>query len=111
MKKAIVSLLAMSSTALASAGSAAASEQDFLDSIASLNHYAIECAGCADDALDVGYKVCRAFDAGGETAAVQAVLNSYNRDDSPNRDYYATLFAQYAAYELCPQHNGEIEPI
>ncbi|GAB3227036.1 DUF732 domain-containing protein [Mycolicibacterium hippocampi] len=111
MKKLLISTLAALGVALAGAPVAGASENAFVKAIDSLDHYAIECAGCAKDALDVGYRVCQAFDAGGDTAAIQEVLNSYNGDDSPNRHYYATLFAQYSAYELCPQHNGEIGTI
>ena len=58
----------------------------------------------------MGYRVCAAFDHG-ETAAIQAVRTAYNRDDSDSAEYYATLFAQYAARELCPQHDGKIGPI
>jgi Protein of unknown function (DUF732) len=111
MKKPTFTLFAGIVVALGTAGTASASEADFVDAIASLDHYAIECPGCAQDALDVGYRVCAAFGTGGETAAIQEVLNSYNADTSPNRNYYANLFAQYSAYELCPQHNGQIGPI
>lgn len=104
-------LLVVAGIGLATAPVAGASEDAFVMAIDSLDHYAIECPGCAQDALDVGYRVCQAFDAGGDTAAIQEVLTSYNSDDSPNPEYYATLFAQYSAYELCPQHNGEIGPI
>lgn len=103
--------LAVAGIGLAGAPVASASEDGFLKAIDSLDHYAIECPGCAEDALGVGRRVCAAFDSGGEAAAVQEVLDSYNADDSPKKNYYATLFAQYSAVELCPEHNGEIEPI
>jgi hypothetical protein len=110
MKKMLIGVLAAPILALSGAPVAAASEQDFVNAIASLGHYAITCEGCAQDAIAVGYKVCSAF-SNGEAAAVQAVLNSYNADTSSSRNYYANLFAQYAAYELCPQYNGQIGPI
>ncbi|MCV7170928.1 DUF732 domain-containing protein [Mycobacterium manitobense] len=111
MTKLVLTMLAAAGMGLAGAPMAGASEDGFLKAIDSLNHYAIECPGCAEDALDVGRRVCAAFDSGGEAAAIQEVLLSYNGDDSPNRNYYATLFAQYSAVELCPEHNGEIGPI
>jgi hypothetical protein len=64
-----------------------------------------------NETVEVGYRVCRAFDRGGDVAAIQEVMAAYNRDDSSSREYYATLFAQSAAFELCPEHNGEIGPI
>lgn len=109
MKKLLIPLVAVLSLVLAPA--AQASEQDFVDAIASLDHYAIGCPGCAQDALSVGYRACSAFSNGGESAAIREVLRSYNSDTSSSREYYATLFAQYAAHELCPQHDGEIGPI
>jgi hypothetical protein len=85
-----------------------ASESGFVKAVDSLGHYAIGCPGCAQDAINVGYKACAAWDQGGQKAAIQTVLKSYNTDGS---EYYATLFAQYAGQELCPKHSGEIGPI
>lgn len=111
MTKLPIALMAGIGIALAEAPVAAASEDAFIEAIDSLDYYAITCPGCAQDALDVGYRVCKAFDAGGETAAIQEVLRSYNGPDQTNPEYHATLFAQYAADELCPQHQGKIGPI
>lgn len=111
MTKMLIGLLTALGLALGTAGTASASEDAFIKAIDSLDYYAIECPGCAHDALDVGYKACAGFDAGGDTAAIQAVLDSYNGPGQDNAHYYATLFAQYSAYELCPQHNGEIGQI
>lgn len=111
MSKLFITVLAVLGLALGTAATASADESDFVSSIASLHHYAIDCPGCAQDALDVGYKACDAFDRGGSTAAVQAVLKAYNGPDQTNSEYYATLFAQYAAHQLCPKHDGEIGPI
>lgn len=111
MTKLMIMTLAALGIALGTAAIASASEQAFIEAIDSLDHYAIECPGCAQDALDVGYRVCAAFDSSGKNAAIQAVLDSYNGPSQTNAHYYATLFAQYSAYELCPQHDGEIGPI
>lgn len=107
----IITALAGIGIAVAGAPVAAASEQAFVEAIDSLEYYATGCPGCDQDALEVGYRVCSAFDAGGSAAAIREVLNSYNGPGQNNPEYYAYLFAQYSAYELCPQHNGEIGPI
>ena len=106
-----IAILASLGLALGTAATASADEAGFIEAIDSLDHYAIECAGCAQDAVNVGYRACAAFNRGGDQAAVQAVLDSYNADTAGSRNYYATLFAQYAAYQLCPEHDGEIGPI
>lgn len=111
MTKFVGSAILFFGLAVMAAPPASADEAGFLDSIASLDHYAIDCPGCAQDALDVGYRVCAAFDVGGESAAIGEVRRSYNGPGQTNAEYYATLFAQYAAHELCPQHDGEIGPI
>jgi len=90
---------------------AQASESGFVKAVDSLNHYAIGCPGCAQDAISVGYRACAAWDEGGERAAIQTVMKAYNSDTSGSPEYYATLFVQYAGQELCPKHAGEIGPI
>lgn len=109
--KLLIGLLAATGIAFGTAPGASASEDAFIQAIGSLNYYAIECPGCAQDALNVGYRVCKAFDSGGQSAAVNAVLKAYNGPGQSNAEYHATLFATYAAHELCPQHDGEIAPI
>jgi hypothetical protein len=111
MTKSLITLLAAVGIALAGAPVATASEDAFVEAIRALEYYAIDCPGCAQDALDVGYRVCDAFDTAGKAAAIQEVLRSYNGPGQKNAEYHATLFAQYSAYELCPQHNGEIGQI
>lgn len=111
MLKLLATIVAVLSLALGTAATASADEAGFIDAIDSLDYYAIECPGCAQDAIDVGYRACAGFDRGGDNAAIRAVLDSYNGPGQRSPEYYATLFAQYAAYQLCPEHNGEIGPI
>lgn len=96
---------------LGTAPVASADEAGFLDGIRSLDHYALECDRCEQDAVDVGRRACKAFDLGGDRAAIATVRKAYNGDTSDSAEYYATLFAQYASFELCPEHEGEIGPI
>jgi hypothetical protein len=112
MAKLMPILLSVAAIGLAGAPVAQADEQGFVDAIASHGHYAVgPPEWINDDLVKLGYRVCEAFDRGGDTAAVQTVLTAYNGDTSESADYYATLFAQSAAYELCPEHNGEIGSI
>lgn len=111
MSKFFLALVIVLGLSLGTSATASADEATFIDSVASLGYYAIECPGCTQDAVDVGYRACAGFDRGGADTAVQAVLDSYNGPGQKNPEYYATLFAQYAAYQLCPEHNGEIGPI
>ena len=106
MTKLLAGLIALFALAAVTASPASADEAGFVRAIDSLDYYAIRCAGCAQDAIEVGYRACDGFDRAGDTAAIQAVLDSYNGPGQKNPDYYATLFAQYAAYQLCPEHNG-----
>ncbi|WP_094287979.1 DUF732 domain-containing protein [Mycobacterium lehmannii] len=104
-------LLAVLSISLVTAGPASASEDAFIEAIDSIDYYAVNCPECAEEALEVGYRVCDAFDAGGGAqGAVAEVLRSYNGPGS-HPGYYAHLFAQYSAYELCPQHSDVIGQI
>lgn len=108
MTKLLVAVLAVTGIGLATAGSASADESGFIEAINAVGHYSTV---YPNETVQVGYRVCSAFDRGGDAAAVQEVLKAYNRDDSASREYYATLFAQSAAYNLCPRHRGEIGPI
>lgn len=108
MSKLLTTLLALSGLALGTAATASADEASFIEAIEALDHYSTV---YPDETVQVGYRVCRAFDLGGDTAAVATVRKAYNGDTSESANYYATLFAQYAAYQLCPEHNGEIGPI
>ncbi|BBY28135.1 hypothetical protein GCM10023114_58170 [Mycolicibacterium sediminis] len=47
--------------ALGTAATASADEAGFVSSVDSLNYYALDCPGCAQDAVDVGYRACAAF--------------------------------------------------
>ncbi len=111
-KAALAAALSLATASLVTAPAAlAADEAGFIAAVESLDHYATGCPGCAQEAVSVGYRACRGFDLGGSTAAVQAVKDAYNADTSEHREYYATLFAQYASMYLCPQHQGEIGQI
>lgn len=109
--KTLVAALAAVGIGLAAAPTASADEQGFIAAVDSLGHYATTAPGTADEAVVVGYRACAGFDNGGSAAAVRAVRQAYNGDTSESADYYATLFAQQAAYNLCPQHLGAIGPI
>lgn len=111
MTKMLLAAFAVAGIALGTAAPASADEVDFIGAISALDYYAIDCSGCAQDAVDVGYWACAGFDRGGSPEAVRAVLDAYNGPGQRNLNYYATLFAQYAASELCPEHKGEIGPI
>lgn len=108
--KVLISLLAVCGLAFGTAATASADDGTFVDAIASLNHYAITCAGCDRDAINVGDKVCTAF-VNGKQAAIQAVQDSYDGPGQTNEEYYATLFAQFAAHDLCPKYDGQIGPV
>jgi len=111
MSKLFLAVLATFGVALGTAATASASEQSFISAVDSLDYYAIDCPGCAQDAVSVGYKACAGFAQGGSNAAVAAVLRAYNGPGQENAEYHATLFAQYAGQELCPQYGNEIGPI
>lgn len=111
MTKTFVAALAVAGIALGTAAPASADEVDFIGAISALDYYAIDCPGCAQDAVDVGYQACAGFDRGGSPEAVRAVLDSYNGPGQSHADYYATLFAQAASYQLCPEHQDEIGSI
>lgn len=101
-------VLAVLGIALGTAATASADESGFIEAIEALDHYSTV---YPDETVQVGYRVCRAFDLGGDQAAVATVRKAYNGDDSEFADYHATLFAQAAAYNLCPQHGDEIGQI
>lgn len=111
MTKMLLAAFAIAGIALGTAATASADEADFIGAVSALDYYAIDCPGCAQDAVDVGYRACAGFDRGGSQAAVRAVLDSYNGPGQSHADYYASLFAQAAAYNLCPEHQNEIGQI
>lgn len=84
MKNPLFLVVMLAGICLAGAPVAGASEDAFLGAIDSLDYYSIECPGCAQDALDVGYRVCQAFDTGGDSAAIAEVLRSYNGPNQTN---------------------------
>lgn len=108
MTKILITVLGAIGIGLLAAPVAAADEDGFIVAIESLDYYSTV---YPQDTISVGYRVCGAFARGGDTAAIAEVLRTYNGPGQSNPEYYATLFAQYSAYELCPQHSGEIGQI
>ncbi|MCV7007966.1 DUF732 domain-containing protein [Mycobacterium gordonae] len=108
MTRAVLACTVGLGVALGTAATASADEAGFIQRVQIVGHYSTV---YPSETVQVGYRVCGAFSRGGKSAAIQEVLTAYNRDDSPNREYYATLFAQDAAFELCPQYAGLIGPI
>jgi hypothetical protein len=110
MKKLFAPLVMMAGFGLATAGTACADDQGFIDAIDNVGHYSTV---YPDETIEIGQQVCTIFDNGGDgQAAVDWVLKRYQGPgNGPNEEYYATLFAQSAAFELCTEHNREIGPI
>lgn len=105
--KLLVAMMAVSAFTLGTAATASADEAGFISSVRSLGYYAVDCPGCAQDAVDVGYRACAAFSRG-EQAAVQAVIAAYNGAGQDYAEYNAHIFASYAAHQLCPEHDGKL---
>lgn len=58
-----------------------------------------------------GHQVCSLLDQGLTHTAIQRFVVDTFGDGRPNADYYAALFSQYAAYNLCPRRIGEFGQI
>lgn len=95
---------------LATAGTASADDQGFIDRINIDGHYSTI---YPNETIEIGQQVCTIFDNGGDgQAAVDWVLKKYaGPGNGPHENYYATLFAQAASIELCPEHSGVIGQI
>jgi serine/threonine-protein kinase len=101
-----------------------ASEQEFLDAVASLNAangyttgpmYLRAIGGDVaskqqqDRSLvQRGYELCAALDDGLDSAAArQRVLGPLDDHSIDMFDYYGAIFIGYATYRLCPEHSGK----
>ena len=57
--------------------------------------------------LSTGYEVCTMLDRGMRHEGIERFLAGTFNDQRANSGYYATLFAQYATYNLCPRNMDE----
>jgi hypothetical protein len=58
-----------------------------------------------------GHQVCSLLDQGLSHVAIQRFVVDTFSDRRQIADYYAALFSQYSAYNLCPRHIGEFGQI
>jgi hypothetical protein len=58
-----------------------------------------------------GHQVCSLLDQRLTHVAIQRFVVDTFSDRRRDADYYAALFSQYAAYNLCPRHIGEFGQI
>jgi Protein of unknown function (DUF732) len=61
--------------------------------------------------VQAGYRVCSLLDKGMSHEGIERFVNDTFNDRPNNAGYYASLFAQYATYHLCPRHLDEYGPI
>jgi hypothetical protein len=90
-----------------SAGSAVAqplteAEKDFIVSVATQGY-----SGDVYGTLQAGYRVCSLLDDGMSHEGIERFVADTFGDSREHAGYYASLFAQYATYNLCPRHIGE----
>lgn len=71
---------------------------------------AVEYIGFTGDVLPAGEQVCTLLDRGMSTEGVSRFVTD-TFGERANSGYYAVLFAQYAAYNLCPRHLGVYGPM
>ena len=64
-----------------------------------------------DGLVQAGYRVCSLLDKGMSHEGIERFVNDTFSDRRNNAGYYASLFAQYATYHLCPRHLDEYGPI
>ncbi|QRY51760.1 DUF732 domain-containing protein [Mycolicibacterium septicum] len=77
-----------------------ADDTGFIEAIHSLDHF----TASDQDILATGERVCDALDRGEHAPSV---VRQAFPDSDEFAGYYAVRFAEYATYELCPQHHGE----
>ena len=58
-----------------------------------------------------GHQACSMLDQGLTQVAIERFVVDTFSDRRQNASYYAALFLQYAAYNLCPRHVGEFGSI
>ena len=89
----------------ASAGPAVAdpaltdTELDFIASVAPQGY-----GGDVYQTLKTGYRVCSMLDDGMSHEGIERFVVDTFGDSRGSARYYAALFSQYAAYNLCPRH-------
>ena len=111
MTKLIFTALATVALAIGTAGTASADEAGFIEAIDEVGHYSTI---YPQDTIAIGRQVCTIFDNGGRgPEAVAWVRQKYNGPGTQgsSENYYATLFAQAASVELCPDHRDVIGQI
>ena len=81
-------------------------ETDFIGSVATQGY-----SGDVYGTVRAGYRVCSLLDKGMSHEGIERFVNDTFSDRRNNAGYYASLFAQYATYHLCPRHLDEYGPI
>jgi hypothetical protein len=79
----------------------ASNEQEFLNSVAA--------EGYPGDphTVEVGYQVCKLMDKGMTATAIERYVADSVSNDRSNPLYEASLFDQFAVYNLCPRHEAD----
>ena len=81
-------------------------ETDFVGAVAPQGY-----SGDVYGTVQAGYRVCSLLDKGMSHEGIERFVNDTFSDRRNNAGYYASLFAQYATYHLCPRHLDEYGPI
>ena len=77
-------------------------EMNFIGSVAPQGY-----SGDVYQTVRAGYQVCSMLDRSMTHEAIERFVVDTFSDRRPSASYYAALFSQYAAYNLCPRHIGE----
>jgi hypothetical protein len=103
-----VSRAALAAAAITAAGlvagapvAVASNEQEFLNSVAS--------EGYPGDShtVEVGYQVCKLMDQGLSSTGIERYIADSVTTKRSNPLFEASLFSQYAVYNLCPRHQAD----
>ncbi len=84
----------------------AQSELNFIKAVAAQGY-----SGDNYRTVQAGYKVCSLLDKGMSHEGIERFVIDTFDEQRHSASYYATLFAQYATYNLCPRHLDEYGPI